>query len=78
MNFLVCSRGSQSEKLRKRKKKKVLRPCQRIEKAAEYEGDSDTNCHWCSRNGPSSLEKGLEKLDIGERIETIQTTPLLE
>ena len=57
---------------------KYTGPCQRIENAVEYEGESDTNCCECTWNGPKNLEKRLENLEIRGRIETIQTTALLQ
>ena len=41
------------------------------------EGDDDINCKWRAWNGSQKLVKGLKELEIGERIETIQTTSLL-
>ena len=55
-NFLkrgnLLNRGPQSEKQRKRKKRQVLRPCQRTEKAVKHEDDGDINCHWDALNIP--------------------------
>ena len=34
------------------KKRRILRSCQRIQKAMEHEDDGDTNCNWCAWNGP--------------------------
>ena len=35
---------------------------QRTKKAVEYEGDSDTNCNWCTWNGSQRLGKGPGKV----------------
>ena len=40
----------------------------------EREGDSGTNCSWCSRNDPQRLGKRLESMENSGRIETINTT----
>ena len=47
-------------------------------KPVEYEGDGDTNYSWCTWNDPQKLEKRLKEQEIRRRIETIQTTVLLE
>ena len=41
----------------------------------ELESDSDTNCYGSLE--PQSLKRGLEELEIRDRVETIQTTALL-
>ena len=46
----------------------------RERKAVEVWGDGETNRNWTVSKG---LERGLEELKIGGRIETIQTTALL-
>ena len=42
----------------------------------EREGDSDTNCNWCTWKISKGLVRGLAKLEIGGRIESIQVTAL--
>ena len=37
--------------------KQILGFCQRAEKALEHQGDSDTNCRWCTWNDPQYLGK---------------------
>ena len=41
------------------------------------EGDGNTNCNWCTWNGPQKLGKKLKQLEIRGRTETTQTTALL-
>ena len=38
---------------------KISGPCQRTEKVMEYESESDTNCSWCTWNGPKRIGKGF-------------------
>ena len=47
---------------RKRKERKVLRPCQRTKNAMEDEGVGNTNSNWCARNVPQRLGKGPGRL----------------
>ena len=47
----------QSENERKQKYRQILGSWQRAEKAVEYEGDSDTNCNWCTWNSLQRLGK---------------------
>ena len=54
------------QRTKKKKKKKKL---------VEYECNGDTNYNWRTWNGAPRL--GLEKLETGRIIETIQTTALL-
>ena len=42
----------------------------------KLESDGDTNCNWCARNSRQMMVKGLEDLDIGGQVETIQNTAL--
>ena len=42
---------------RKRKKRQILRPCRRSEKAREHEGDGDTNCDRCTWDNLQKLNK---------------------
>ena len=46
----------QSENQIKRKKRQVLRPCQRTKKAKEH--DDDDSCNWRVWNGSLRLRKG--------------------
>ena len=39
-------------------KRQIFRSCQRIKRALEHEGDSDTNCNWCTWNVPQSKMDG--------------------
>ena len=39
------------------KDRKIPGSCHRVEKFVEHEGDSDTNCIWCSWNSPQRLGK---------------------
>ena len=41
-----CSGRPQSESERRRRNRRVLRLCQRTERAIEHESDCDTNCCW--------------------------------
>ena len=52
-------------------KSQVLKLCLRTKKAVEREGDGDTNCSWCTWNGPKEFERKLGELEIGGRIVTI-------
>ena len=45
-------------------------------KTMEYEGDNCTNRDWCFGTVTKGLVKGLEDKEVGERVETIQTTAL--
>ena len=53
--------------------KKYLNLARDLKITVEHEDDVDTNCNWCTWNGPQKT-KGL---DICGRIGTIQTTVLL-
>ena len=46
-------------------------------KTVEPEGDHYTNCDGCFWYSNYRLLKGLEDLEVGGRVETIQTTALL-
>ena len=48
-----------------------------LKKAMEHEGDSDTNCNWCTRNNPQRLGKCAGKKWKSEYEEIIQTTEWL-
>ena len=50
---------------RKRKERKVPRPCLRTKKVMEHECDGDTNYNWCPRNGPQNL--GMRAETVGSR-----------
>ena len=78
----------QSSKIRKKKKKKKkVKNKSWLEKLAtnkynynnndKYEGDSDTNCNWCTWNDPQKLSIKAEELGTGERAGNNQTTALL-
>ena len=43
----------------------------------EHESDCDTNCNWGTRYSLQIMVPWLENLEIRERVETIQTTALL-
>ena len=43
----------------------------------EHEGDNYTNCDWCFWYSNKRMTKGLEDVEVGRRVETIQTTTLL-
>ena len=43
----------------------------------EHEVDNYTNCDWCFGTVTKGLLKVLEDLEVGGRMETIQTTALL-
>ena len=72
-----CYHGSESDNERKQKDGNIIGSCQRAEKAVEHKSDGDNSWSWCARKFPQGLEKRLEKLEIGERIKTIQTAALL-
>ena len=42
----------------------------------EHESDDCTNCDWCFWYSNLGLLKGLEDLEVGGRVEIIQTTAL--
>ena len=44
-----------------------------LKKPIEYKGANDTNFNWCGRNDNQSLLKGVEELQIGGQVETIQS-----
>ena len=58
-----CSARPLSENKRKRKDKQILEFYQRAVKAEEHEGDSDTNCHWCTWNSRQKLGKKTGKIE---------------
>ena len=59
------------ENKRKRKYKKILRPCLRTKKKpVDQEGDSDNSWSWCSWNGLQSLGRKSGGIGIRGRIET--------
>ena len=43
----------------------------------EHEGDNYTNCDFAFSTVTKELIKGLEDLEVGGRVETIQATALL-
>ena len=43
----------------------------------EHAGDNYTDCDWCFGTVVKGLLKGLEDLEVGGRVKTIQTTALL-
>ncbi len=54
---LIChktqqTKPNQTKNQSTRKKRKVLRLCQRT----KQEEDGDTNCNWCTRNNPKGLK----------------------
>ena len=55
----------------------MTRPCLRVKKAVEHESDDSTNCDWCFGTITKGILKGLEDLEVGGRVETIQMTALL-
>ena len=57
MDFAIPADHPVKIKKKKRKKRQLLRPCQRTEKAVEHETDGDTNCNWCTWNGPQRIGK---------------------
>ena len=59
------------------KKDKYLDFARELKKTMEHAGDNYTNCNWCVWNS-NPLLKGLEDLEVGGRVETIQTTALLK
>ena len=57
---------------------KYLDPCERTNKAAEHEGNGDTNSSWCAWNGSKRIFfKCLKELRNLKRILTIQSIPLI-
>ena len=56
------SSGPQSENENNLREIQVLGPCQRIKEAEEHEGDGNTSCGWCTRNGHKKLGKGIGKI----------------
>ena len=58
------------------KKDKYLDLARELKKTMEHEGDNYTNCNWCFWYSHGLL-KELEDLEVGGRVETIQTTELL-
>ena len=43
----------------------------------EHEGDDDTNFNWCTWYSHQRLVKELGDLEMGGRVESIQTPPLV-
>ena len=76
-NYSELCRPSNSlrENQRKRKKRPVHGPCKRTKKAIERVDTGDTEYIWRSWNGS---QRGLEVLEIGKRIDTIQITRLIK
>ena len=72
-----CHSDSSEEKQKSETRDKYLHLARELRKLCNTKVDSDTNCNWCTWNGSKSLERGLEGLEIGGRVDTIQTTPLL-
>ena len=60
------------------KKDKYLDLARGLKKTMEHEGDNYTNCDWCFWYSNKGLLKGLDDLEVGGRVETIQTTALLK
>ena len=54
--------GWRNENKRKQKARQVLELFERIKNALEDEGDGDTSCDWCTRNGPQKLGKGAGRV----------------
>ena len=49
-----------------------------MKKTMEDEGDNYTICDWCLGMVTKGFLKGLEDLEVGGRVENIQTTALLK
>ena len=62
---------------RKPKDRQILGPCRRTKEPVKHESDDDGNCNWFTWNDLQRFGKGTGRLEIGGRIETIQTTALL-
>ena len=77
MNFFVSS-GSLIENKRKSTDRLIFEPCKNAEKAVEYENTVIPIIVGALGIVPKSLEKKLVELDIGPKIETIQTKPHLK
>ena len=60
------------------KRDKYFDLARELKKTMEHEGDNYANCDWCLWHGNKGLLKGLEDLEVGGRMETIQTTALLK
>ena len=60
------------------KRDKYLDLTSELKKTMEHEGDNYTNCDWCFWHGNKRILKGLEDLEVGGRVVTIQTTALLK
>ena len=59
----ICRPGeSQSENQREWKEKHLLGPCLRTKNVVEHESDSNTNCNWCTWNGPQRFYKGTGRV----------------
>ena len=39
--------------------KQILGPCQRTEQTVKHAGDGDTDCSWCTWNGPIRVVKRI-------------------
>ena len=52
------------------KKDKYFDLVRKYKKNMEFEGDNYTKCDWCLTKG---LSKGMEDLELGGQVETIQT-----
>ena len=74
---LVEKNLSSSENKGKRKERQILGPCQITKKAVEHQGDGDTIRRRCTWNVPKGSKRDLEELEMGERIENIETIALL-
>ena len=42
---------------------KILGHCLKTKKAVKHEGDSDTNCSWCTWNSSQRLVKGRRRIE---------------
>ena len=67
MDFVAPA--DQRENPRKRKKRRVFRPCQRTKKAVEHVGDGDINCNWRAWNGPQRPGGGGWQEELGSKSE---------
>ena len=60
------------------KKDKYLDFARELKKNMEYEGNNYTNRDWCFGTVTKGLLKGLDDVEVGGRVETIQTIALLK
>ena len=59
------------------KKDKYLDLARELKKRWKMQVTIISNCNWCVWNSNSGITKGVEDLEVGGRVETIQTTALL-